>query len=224
MCIPGRKTAENLPAHSGRLHRQDRNGSLGQENGGNPVRTGKIVLFGHENDGKSARNGVGCTSRAEAVHSGRETAKNLPVLAKTYRPGRKTAKNLPAPVEKFRSGRKTAENLPALAERPCPGRKTAEILPALPSAGRRRSRLRPKRLSRKRSGPPSLRPLTRLVPCASGEYVRMAEKKNTGRSYSIQVMSAVFWKGLSSRPITMAVHSVCTLSLTIVRSVSSFQT
>ena len=139
--------ANNLPAHSGRLHRQDRNGSLGQENGGNPVRTGKIVLFGHENGGKSARNGVGCTSRAEAVHSGRETAKNLPVLAKTYRPGRKTA----------------------------------EILPALPSAGRRRSRLRPKGLSRKRSGPPSLRPLTRLVPCASGEYVRMAEKKNTGR-------------------------------------------
>ena len=186
-----------------------------QENGGNPARA----------LGWTAQAGQKRITRAEIWRKiCSRWQKSIVRAEKRWKSCPRTGVGCTGRAKAVHSGRKTAEILSALAEKTCLGRKMAEILPALPSAGQRRSRLRPKRLSRKRSGPPSLRPLTQLVPCASGEYVRMAEKKNTGGSYSIQVMSAVFWKGLSSRPITMAEHSVCVFPFTIVRSVSSFQT
>jgi len=55
MCIPGRKTAEILSAHWGGLHRQDRNGSLGQKNGRKTVRAGRKVLSGQKNGENPAR-------------------------------------------------------------------------------------------------------------------------------------------------------------------------
>lgn len=57
--------AENLPAHWGRLHRQDRNGLLGQENGRNPVRAGRKVSFGQENGRNPARTEVDGVAQAE---------------------------------------------------------------------------------------------------------------------------------------------------------------
>ena len=55
----GRKTVENLPAHRGGLHRQDRNGSLGQKNSGKPARSGRKALYGQENGRNPARTTFG---------------------------------------------------------------------------------------------------------------------------------------------------------------------